>query len=168
MRRRPASSKRVRRASRFWVTRSGRITIGRMAIGIWGQARPRRRWRASRKRWGTFWRSWALPLRRAPHGSFDALPTTVRCMAFLFRLPCLAAAREPLPAAPDRCERATRKHPCGPFRGLSQRLWRLARTRRGQVLAVALGGSRQRLSDVTVWGELLRVSLSENRSEVPS
>jgi RNA-directed DNA polymerase len=30
----PASSKRVRRASTFWVTRSGRAAIRRMAVGI--------------------------------------------------------------------------------------------------------------------------------------
>src|SRR6516225_5639386 len=38
MRRSPASSKHVRRASTFWVTRSGRIATRRMAVGIWGRS----------------------------------------------------------------------------------------------------------------------------------
>jgi hypothetical protein len=106
----------------------------------------------------------------SPHGSFDAHPPrTARCLAFLFRLPCHAAGREALRAAPDRCELATRKRLCGLVRRLSPSVFGGSRlTRRRQVLAVALSGSRQRLSDVTVWGELLRVTLSENGSEVPS
>src|SRR5215831_19494914 len=55
MRRRPASSKRVRRASTFWDIRSGRIATRRMAIGIWEQVRRRRRWHVSRRRWESFW-----------------------------------------------------------------------------------------------------------------
>jgi hypothetical protein len=105
-----------------------------------------------------------------PQGSFGAHPPrTARCLAFLLRLPCHAAAREALWAAPDRCELATRERPCGLVRRLSPSVFGGSRlTRRRQVLAVALSGSRQRVSDVTVWGELLRVTLSENGSEVPS
>src|ERR1017187_9406188 len=55
MRRRPASSKRARRALTFWDTRSGHIATRRMATGIWGQARPRRRGHGSRRRWEPIW-----------------------------------------------------------------------------------------------------------------
>src|SRR5678815_1544707 len=66
MRRRPASSKLDRRASTFWVTRSGRIVTRRMAGGIWGQARRRKRWHASRKRWGNF----SYPATQGPGRSY--------------------------------------------------------------------------------------------------
>ena len=50
-----ASGKRARRALTFWGTRSGRTGIGRMAIGIWGPVRQRRRWLESRSKWEAYW-----------------------------------------------------------------------------------------------------------------